>query len=354
MKSLRGKQIRRVVVRGANWVGDAVMTVPALRALRRVLPEARITLATRAWAEGLFAGADFLDAILPHQRHANAVRNVTQQARAWREQNFDLALLLPNSFESALVASAARVPARVGYAGDGRRLLLTHAAPRPAWKSERHEIFYYLNLVGELEKLLRGKREIADSEPDYRLTVSQERQEAAIKLLDNHKLIIRNRLVAFCPGSANSRAKRWPAESYAALGDLLAERGANILLIGSASEQDVARQVAANMRHPVTDLTGRAKLDESVALLSLADALVTNDTGPAHIAAALGVPTFTIFGPTDPKTTRPYGPQAHIIREPPDCAPCMLRDCPIDHRCMTAITPETVLARVAQGLNCEL
>jgi heptosyltransferase-2 len=161
-------------------------------------------------------------------------------------------------------------------------------------------------------------------------------------------------LVAFCPGSANSRAKRWPAESYAALGDLLAERGANILLIGSAGEQDVARQVAANMRHPVTDLTGRAKLDESVALLSLADALVTNDTGPAHIAAALGVPTFTIFGPTDPTTTRPYGPQAHIIREPPDCAPCMLRDCPIDHRCMTAITPEAVLARVSQGLNCEL
>ena len=183
LKQIKPESIRRVVVRGTNWVGDAVMTVPALRALRRVLPGAHITLATRAWAEGLFADADFLDALLPHTRHSNAVRNVAQQTRAWREQKFDLALLLPNSFESALVAYAARVPARLGYAGDGRKLLLTHATARPAWKSERHEVFYYLNLVAELEKQLYGHSKIADSEPDYRLTVSPERQQKARELL---------------------------------------------------------------------------------------------------------------------------------------------------------------------------
>lgn len=355
MKPLKIDQIRRVVVRGANWVGDAVMSAPALRALRQVLPDARITLATRAWAEGLFAEADFLDAVLPHTRHNNAVRNVAQQTRAWREQRFDLALLLPNSFESALVACAARVPVRLGYAGDGRKLLLTHAIPRPAWKNERHEIFYYLNLVTALEKLLHGAS--ADSEPDYRLTVSATRKQEARELLSGYganigERTIRNPLVAFCPGSTNSRAKRWPAASYAALGDMLAEQiEARIVLIGAADERDVSEQVAAQMRHAPLNLTGHTKLDESVALLSLADALVTNDTGPAHIAAALGVATFTIFGPTDPTTTRPYGAKARLIREPPDCAPCMLRDCPIDHRCMTAVTPERVFAQVCSVLK---
>lgn len=352
--------IRRVVARGANWVGDAVMTVPALRALRRVLPDAHITLATRAWAGDLFAEADFLDAVLPYSPHPNAFRNVAQQARAWREQKFDLALLLPNSFESALVASAARVPLRVGYAGDGRKLLLNRAIPRPSWKSERHEVYYYLNLVAELEKSLRGHSVEAEREPDYRLTVSPRRRQQATEMLQSvaeafptpHSLLPASPLIAFCPGSANSRAKRWPAANYAALGDMLAEKaGARIMLIGAADERDVAEQVAAPMRRAPLNLTGRTKLAESVALLSLADALVTNDTGPAHIAAALGVPTLTIFGPTDPATTRPFGAAAHIIREPPDCAPCMLRDCPIDHRCMTNVTPARVYAQVCEALK---
>ena len=368
---IKPASIQRVVVRGTNWVGDAVMSVPALRALRQVLPDARITLATRAWAEGLFAEADFLDAVLPHTRQSNAVCNVAQQTRAWREQKFDLAMLLPNSFESALVAYAARVPVRLGYAGDGRNLLLTHAIARPIWKSERHEIFYYLNLVAELEKQLYGHSAIAESEPDYRLTVSAQRQREAAGLLQNYGEEISDLrfqisdsnppapspqpptpLIAFCPGSTNSRAKRWPAANYAVLGDMLTEqRGAQIVLIGAADERDVAEQVAAQMRHAPVNLTGHTKLDESVALLSLADALVTNDTGPAHIAAALGVPVFTIFGPTNPTTTRPYGENAHIIREPPDCAPCMLRDCPIDHRCMTAVTPARVFAQVCEALK---
>jgi heptosyltransferase-2 len=331
------------------------MTVPALRALRRVLPDAHITLATRAWAEGLFAGAEFLDAVLPHQRHLRHLRNVTQQARAWRERKFDLALLLPNSFEAALVAGVARVPVRVGYAGDWRKQLLTHPVTRPAWKDKRHEVFYYLNLVAALENLLYGHSVIAQEEPDYRLTVSPARQQQARDLLAGPLPQAQSascQLLAFCPGSTNSRAKRWPAESYAQLGDILTEQaGVSIILIGSADEYDVCAQVAALMRAPALNLAGRTKLAESVALLSLCAALVTNDTGPAHIAAALGIPAFVIFGPTNPTTTRPYGPNAHVIREPPDCAPCMLRDCPIDHRCMTAVTPARIFQQLGETIS---
>ncbi|HYX43182.1 MAG TPA: lipopolysaccharide heptosyltransferase II, partial [Pyrinomonadaceae bacterium] len=160
-------------------------------------------------------------------------------------------------------------------------------------------------------------------------------------------------LVALCPGSTNSRAKRWPVASYAALADrLIEEAGAAVVLIGARAELDVTEQVVAQMRHQSIVLTGATSLAETVAVLSHCDLLVTNDTGPAHIAAALQRPTLVIFGPTNPLTTRPFAPVAEIIREPPDGAPCMLRDCPIDHRCMTAITPALVFERAQALLAC--
>jgi heptosyltransferase-2 len=159
--------------------------------------------------------------------------------------------------------------------------------------------------------------------------------------------------VALCPGSINSRAKRWPAASYAALADqLTGKAGATVLLIGSGAELDVTNEVRAQMRRPPVVLTGRTTLAETVAVLSLVDLLVTNDTGPAHVAAALQRPTLVIFGPTNALTTRPFAPAAEIVRRPPDCAPCMLRDCPIDHRCMTAITPAEVFERAVALLSC--
>jgi heptosyltransferase-2 len=149
-----------------------------------------------------------------------------------------------------------------------------------------------------------------------------------------------------CPGSINSRAKRWPAERFAALADRFAgELGAEVLLIGSNDELEVSNEVAGQMKEKAVMLTGKTDLAEAVAVLSVVDLLVTNDTGPAHIASALGRPTLVIFGPTNPLTTAPFGAAGEIVRNPPDCAPCMLRDCPIDHRCMTAITPEEVFER---------
>jgi heptosyltransferase II len=342
------ESIKRIVVRGTNWVGDAVMTVPALRELRRVLPNAHITLATRSWAKGLFSDADFIDDLLVYDRDARDLlqRAPLRQMRQWRSRRFDLAVLFQNAFEAALIAAGARVPLRLGYATERRTALLTHPLAVPAWKEERHEVFYYLNLVGELERLLYGASTVEGRAPVFALAVSDERKAEARAFLLAHGAQPGRPLVALCPGSINSRAKRWPAERYSALADrFIEETGSSVALIGSGDELDVVREVSNGMRHQPVVLAGHTDLAQAVAVLSVADLLVTNDTGPAHIAAALDCPTLVIFGPTDPTTTRPFSSAAEIIRRPPDCAPCMLRDCPIDHRCMTAISADEVFAR---------
>ncbi|MCA1641618.1 MAG: lipopolysaccharide heptosyltransferase II [Acidobacteria bacterium] len=350
---LRAKKIERVVVRGANWVGDAVMTVPALRELRRVLPRARVTLATRAWAKDIFDGADFIDELLVVEA-ARGVRPFVRQVRDWRARRFDLAVLLPNSMESALVAFAARVPSRVGYATESRGEFLTHALETPAWRGARHEVFYYLNIIAGLERAITGASGIEDREPRFALEVSDARRAQALALLEGRGADTTRPLVAICPGSTNSRAKRWHADRYAALADrLIGEAGATVVLIGAREESDVTEEVLAKMRRRPVVLTGETTLAETTAILSVADLLVTNDTGPAHLASALGRPTLVIFGPTNPLTTRPFSSEAEIVRRPPDCAPCMLRDCPIDHRCMTAIEVDEVFARAVLLLNQE-
>lgn len=339
-------------MRGVNWVGDAVMSVPALRELRRLFPRARLTLATRPWAEGIFAGADFIDDFLVTHNSSGKVSAVFREAREWRARRFDLAVLFPNSFAPALVAALARVPLRAGYATQGRAALLTHRVNVPDWRARRHEVFYYLNLVAELERKLYGTSTVESREPEAALRVTEARVREAQLMLGEHGARPGRPLVALCPGSTNSRAKRWPAERFAAVADMLVERtGAEIVLVGAAEELEISSEVAGHMRARPVVLTGRTDLAQTAAVLKASDLLVTNDTGPAHIAAAVGCPVVVIFGPTNPDTTRPFSERAEVVRRPPDCAPCMLRDCPIDHRCMTAITPEDVFERAARVLE---
>lgn len=320
------------------------MTVPALRELRRVLPHAHITLVARPGAADIFIGADFFDEVLLYDRESLA--DTWDQVRAWRRHRFDLALLFQNAFEAALIAFLAQVPTRIGYDTERRRLLLTHSLLVPAWKSERHESFYYLNIATELECLLSG-RQTEPTEPRFDLSVSAHRKQEALRLLREQGARLNAPLTILCPGSINSRAKRWPAERYAELADRLAQSGSNVALIGSPAELDVSKEVYQRARSQPIVLTGKTSVAEVTAIISIADILITNDTGPAHIGAALNVPTLVIFGPTNPLTTYPMSDSAGIIRRAPDCAPCMLRDCPIDHRCMTAITPEDVFARAS-------
>ena len=321
------------------------MAVPALRELRRVLPAAQITLVSRSGAADIFIDADFVDEVLVYDR--SGLASTWNQIREWRRRKFDLALLFQNAFEAAVIAFLSGASVRMGYDTDRRGVLLTHSLPSPSWKNERHESFYYLHLVAKLEELLSGTTSTETIEPRFDLHVSEDRKRKAFRLLHEHGAHIDAPLTVLCPGSINSRAKRWPAERYAKLADRLAESGADVVLIGSPSELDVSQEVCKHAQRQPMVLTGKTTVAEAAAIISIADVLIANDTGPAHIGAALHTPTLVIFGPTNPLTTYPFSSSAEIIRRAPDCAPCMLRDCPIDHRCMTAITPEDVFERAS-------
>jgi heptosyltransferase II len=329
----------KILVRGTNWVGDAVMQIPALRQLRAVFADAHITLCTRDWAKGIFADADFIDEILP----INAKESVFSQSKKLRERKFDLAILFTNSFQTALIAKFGKIKTRFGYANEGRSFLLTNSVKKPVWKNERHEIFYYLNLISEVEKHYFGI--VSEQNARFDLQVSDERKSSARKLLNENGVDLSKPIIAFCPGSTNSRAKRWQTASYAKLNDKIQrELNANVVLIGDKSELDVSLEVIDKSEVKPYLLTGKTSLAEAAAILSACNLLVANDTGPAHISAALGTKTIVIFGPTNPKTTHPIG--AEIVRKNVDCSPCMLRDCPIDHRCMTQISADDIFTKI--------
>ncbi|HXI23174.1 MAG TPA: lipopolysaccharide heptosyltransferase II [Pyrinomonadaceae bacterium] len=336
-------KIKRIVVRAPTWVGDAVMSLPALHELRRIFPEAYIAVAAPPGSADIFIDSDSVNEVIVQSR--SGLLSQFRQAGEWRKRHFDLAVIFQNSFGSAAVASRGRVPIRIGYATDRRSFLLTHPLPVPEWKNQKHESFYYLNIVAELERMLLGTSTVNEIEPQFALQVSEERKERARQLLAEHLANLAKPIALLCPGSINSRAKRWPPERYAALADRLARAGMTVALIGSPGELPVSEEVAAHAESSPLILTGKTTVAEAVALISIADVLITNDTGPAHIGATLKTRTIVIFGPTNPLTTYPMSPNAEIIRHPPDCAPCMLRDCPIDHRCMTAISPEEVFER---------
>ncbi len=331
----------KIVVRGTNWVGDAVMSVPALRELRRVFPDADIALHTRSWARGIFEDADFIDEILTFEPEKSPFKTVLAQAKIYRQNCFDLAIVFPNSFESALVAKLGKVSRRFGYAKEGRSFLLTNAAKIPAWKNKQHEVFYYLNLIAQIENEISGAKTVLQNEPRFDLTVSEERKRLARNFLEENGVDLSKKFVAFCAGSTNSNAKRWQTESYAELNDKIqTELGASVILIGAQNESDVSFEVAEKSKIKPIILTGRTDLAEATAILSVCGLLVSNDTGPAHVAAALGTKTITIFGPTNPLTTKPWN--SEIVYKNVECAPCMLRECPIDHRCMTRISAAEV------------
>lgn len=340
----------KIVVRGTNWVGDAVMTIPALRELRYIFPDAHLTLYTRAWTKGIFQDADFIDELLTFDREKSSFKTVLSQAKVWREEKFDLAVLFPSSFESALLAKLGKVPQRFGYAKDGRSFLLTNAVKIPNWKNQRHEVFYYLNLVAEIEKKFFGTTTVLENKPRFELNVSEKRKAEAREFLAQNGVDLSKKIIVFCAGSANSPAKRWETASFAKLGDRLKnDLDAEVVLDGAKNEVEISQIVAEQMLTKPIVLTGKTNLAEGTAILSVADLLVSNDTGAAHISAALGTKTLVIFGPTNPLTTQPLG--SEIIRQIVECSPCNFRVCPIDHRCMTRISADEVFRKAAQLLS---
>lgn len=344
----------KILVRGTNWIGDAVMSIPALKEVRRIFPDARISLHTRAGVDGLFSDAAFIDEIVAYDKNRWVAKDVYDNAQFLREDNYDLAVLLPNSFESALTTFLTRIPRRFGYNKDVRGLLLTDPVPVPEWKDRRHEVFYYLHLIAEIERRMLGRETVLSTEPNVTLEISEARKSVARDSLKSAGVDPKKKMIALGIGSTNSRAKRWPVENYAKLSERLnVELNAQIILVGSKADADVALKLRQIVLKPVVDLTGKTDIGEAAAILSVVDLLISNDMGLAHIAPAVGTRSIVIFGPTNPETTRPFSPFAEVVRKQVDCSPCMLRDCPIDHRCMTWISVDEVFDAARRNLFYE-
>ncbi len=252
-----------------------------------------------------------------------------------RSRQFDCAILLQNAFEAAWIAWLAKIPTRIGYKRDGRQLLLTRAIVPPIpGEIPRHERFYYLELL--------RRAGLIDALPACE----------SIKL-GAGRAPIGKRVIGVSPGAAYGTAKRWLPERFAEAAGALAEaRGASIALFGTKGERALCEEVARLLNgHEVTNYAGETTLAQFIDLAAGCELFLTNDSGSMHIASALGVPTVAIFGATDDTTTGPTGLNARVVRQPVDCSPCLLRECPIDHRCMTGVSAERVVKEALQLLR---
>ncbi|HKX32717.1 MAG TPA: lipopolysaccharide heptosyltransferase II [Blastocatellia bacterium] len=347
---LRDNQIERILVRGTNWIGDAVMAAPALQRLRSSFPEADLVLLAAPRTVKLFEDSPLVDEIVEFRRQDEGLRAFTKALKMIRARRFDLAVLFQNAFEAALLMLTGGVKLRIGFAEQGRGPLLTHQLRRGPEHRNRHQTQDYLEIVAECERVCLGPDFKPPPPPDSpALTASARQQQDALALIRRSGLEAHaGPLIVLNAGATNSRAKCWPEGRYAALADrLIAEFDARIVLIGAASERAQAEEVVRGTKHPgVINLAGQTGMGELIGLLGLCDLLVSNDTGPAHIAAALGRPTLTVFGPTNEFETAPLGLRAEIVRaEGIECARCMRRECPIDHRCMTRVSADEVWER---------
>ncbi len=329
------------------------MALPALERLRRTFADAHITLVARPWVSGLFAGeglADEVVATVEARGVWDAARRFVNETRRLRRERFDVAVLLPNSFSAALDAKAAGAKTIIGYPTDGRRWLLSRAVGFAPDYQTRHQVFYYLRIAAAVEQWMSGATPVEEKDVQPRLHVSESEKSRARQKLAAVGLDDARPVVALNAGATNSRAKQWLAERFAQTADWLAERdGFQTVIVGTAGDCEVARRVAQAMRTPAAQLAGETSIAELKAVLACTALLLSNDTGAAHVAAALGVPTVVIFGPTEHFATHPLSALAAVVRHEVECAPCMLRDCPIDHRCMTGVEVNAVY-RAAHAL----
>jgi len=313
----------RLLVRAPNWVGDVVLSLPALRDLRRAFPQARLTVLARPWVAELYGAVREVDAVEESRGHRHDV--------AALRGRFDLAVLLPNSFSSALVTWRAAIPGRWGYATDGRGPLLTRRCGVPSSVRGRSQVYYY-------RAMLEGLGLVTEGPPDASLRCPEPWGAQAAALLPDE-----GPWIGVNPGAFFGTAKRWLPERFAAVADLVARRlGAKVAIVGGAAERPLGQAIAAQMKAEARLLCGETTLGALVGVLARLRLLLTNDSGPMHLAAALGTPLVAVFGSTDWTETAPLGGAATIVREDVDCAPCLLRECPIDHRCMTRVGVDRV------------
>jgi len=331
--------VRKILIRAVNWIGDAVMTTPALAVIREQFPDAEIVLLANPLVSQLFMPHPAIDRVITFDRNGchRGVRGRLLLAGEIRKESFDLAIILPNSFDSALVPWLAGIPRRAGKKSDGRSLLLTDRFIPAKEMTQGHEVEYYLHLLRSFG--ISGRTR----EPHLATTAAE--QLEAVNLLARAGIADDDVLLGINPGATFGSAKRWYPERFAEVAQRLsAEWGAKIVIFGGSGETVIASEISAAFHGTCLNLAGETTVRQLMALLQRCDFFITNDSGPMHIAASFDVPLVAIFGSTDHTGTAPCSGRAVIVRKDIDCAPCKLRECPTDHRCMTAVTVDDVVA----------
>lgn len=342
----------RLLVVMPSWVGDAVMAMPTLRALDRLYPQARITALVKPLVRPMLESCPWVDRLLtlrnprPGFRGDKRRKSLFYWAKRLSAGRFDAAVLLPNSFRSAVLIRMAGIPRRVGYGRDGRSTLLTDVL-LPLKQGGRYipvpTLDYYLALAGYLGAIDPDPRMELFTTPQDDRRVDGMLQAAGYAVDDSRPLILLN------PGANYGQAKMWPPERFAAVADACHQRlGAVVAVNASPRERATVQMLLQATRAPMIELPSLGmNLRLLKSLAKRASVMVTNDTGPRHIAAAMGLPVVTVFGPTDPNwTTIPFELERQVSM-PVFCGPCQKKTCPLDHRCMTLVTPEMVFDRVA-------
>lgn len=346
--------MRNIVIFAPNWLGDAVMALPAIADVRRHFSEAELTIAARQPLAPLFRSVDGVNAVVTLAANGLIRRAVDRpgDARRLASDTFEVALLLPNSFSSAWLAWRAGIPERWGYRSDLRGALLTRTVARP--RGARHQAAYYQELTRALG--------ISSGPCEPRVRVSDEARGRAAELLASEGVHAADRLIGIAPGAAYGHAKRWPSRHFAELiGRLAHETAAKCALVGSAADREAGREVVecvARSKQPtsVINLIGRTDLPLLIGVMSHCRAFVSNDSGAMHLAAASGLPVTALFGPTDERATSPLARSDvrfphEILTHAVWCRPCMLRECPIDHRCMTGISTSAAFEALGRQLD---
>jgi len=345
----------RLVVVAPNWLGDAVMALPAIADTRRHYPSAHLAVAARGAVAPLFTMVEGVDEVvtLPGRGGWRAISSWPQDAATLAAGRFDAALLLPNSFATAFVASRSGVPARWGYAADGRSRFLTRAVPKPS--SPLHQGGYYQALTTALG--------MAPGPMHARVRPNTDRARAVLREIG---LDVDEPFVVFAPGAAYGRAKQWLPERFAQLAHMLiTQRGWSVVMVGANADRAVCKEIGdrlptSDSRLPtpdsrlnrLIDLSGKSDLPTLAGILAVARAVVSNDSGAMHLAGAVGTHVVAMFGATNETRTSPLaaGPDApapSILTHPVFCRPCLLRECPIDHRCMRGLTAERAFASLS-------
>lgn len=341
--NLKDSPDARIMIRAANWVGDAIMTTPVVRALRKNYPRARITVLAKPWVVPVYESSPHVDEVMVYEnegRHKMGMGTL-RLAGDIRKKEFHLAVLMQNAFEAALLAFLAGVPERLGYNTDARSLLLNRCIKMDPALKKGHLIDYYITILTSAGLASDGR--------ELDLFLPDSDREWADDFLAGQGLD-RGPIIGINPGATGGTAKRWFPERYGELVRLLStEYQTRAIIFGGPADRELGEEIAVMTPGACINMAGKTSLSKAFALIGACNLFVTNDSGLMHAAAAQNINQVAVMGSTDFIATAPANANSIMVREPVDCSPCLKPECPIDHRCMDRVSVEAV-ARACRSL----